>query len=912
MFKKSFTDKRDYKFFKLDNDIDVVLIKDETAQISDVTLSVGTGSFEDTVEGIAHFLEHMLFLGSDKYPDEKFYGNYISNHGGYSNAFTAGDQTCYYYTIASEYLDKSLDIFSRFFIDPRLEASAVDREKNAVNSEHSKNITNDSWRNHQIIKKISNTNNPLSKFSTGNNETLAIPDIRDRVINFYENNYSANLMKLIILSNKDFDEMKNMAIKYFSEIKNKNYSHQRDHGYPLNLPLTLEVVPIKDDNSIQIIFQVKETKFMKKNNILNFLSHLIGYEGNGSIFNHLQNIGYATSLMAGGEETIDTYKFFKIKVKLTDEGFQNKDYVINCVFDYINKFISACNNDYNKISSLWEENKFLSQQSFNNAPMPEGSDYCVSISEKLHKINTSDKNELYNMFYSNYHFDDFNNEIMQIILEILNSFKLDNSLIIFTSKKFENNTSETEKYYGIKYNLRKSKYEYNSNKTIGETFIHDINKYVCKNTTFLTKKNIDKVPELYYSANGIKIYSYPHTNYENTQMVFNMTVELDYEYNNLNKTTLGLWTELLKHALNADLYDLQIANYNVSFSNKRNSFQIYIYGYPEKITDVTGLVLGYIKDFELNYANDNMLNIVKTNIKKIINNYKFSQPYSKINDVIGENCIGGFIHPMETLKVIDNITLDGLKNNIKTIFSKINIVTYLEGNYNENIISDIKEQISKYCINCEYFDINLDKLKIFKEKHNDKCFVKNENEHEKNCAVSISFPICYYRPGFTKDWEKISSLCTLTSNIVEKEFFDDLRTKQQLGYIVKHHVNKLGYNTYPQVLMSFLVQSDLKDCSYLQEKINNFINNFAPEFDKITESEFNEIKLSIIESLDSPFINLIESSNFYYAKITTSENVFNERQILISAISNTTLDEVKQFYKDNIVNKSGICVGIEK
>ena len=58
--------------------------------IAHVSLSVGAGCFNDPPNrnGLAHFLEHMIFMGSEKYPNEESYSNHISENGGYVNAYT--------------------------------------------------------------------------------------------------------------------------------------------------------------------------------------------------------------------------------------------------------------------------------------------------------------------------------------------------------------------------------------------------------------------------------------------------------------------------------------------------------------------------------------------------------------------------------------------------------------------------------------------------------------------------------------------------------------------------------------------------------------------------------------------------------------------------------------------------------
>ena len=157
------THKYKYKSIILDNKMECIIISDPSTDISATALSVGVGYFEDgSVYGLAHFVEHMLFMGSKKYPMENYYHKFISNSGGESNAHTTSDHTCYYFSCLSTYFDNAIDIFSRFFIDPLLSKESINRELNAVNSEHQKNITADDWRYHQILKCVANKKHPFS------------------------------------------------------------------------------------------------------------------------------------------------------------------------------------------------------------------------------------------------------------------------------------------------------------------------------------------------------------------------------------------------------------------------------------------------------------------------------------------------------------------------------------------------------------------------------------------------------------------------------------------------------------------------------------------------------------------------------------------------------------------------------
>lgn len=158
----------------------------------------------DHIPGLAHFCEHMLFLGTKKYTDENSYTAFLSENGGSSNAATYPDNTKYYFEVVPDKLREGLDRFSQFFIAPLFTESATEREINAVNSEHEKNLGIDIWRIGQVKKSLANSSHPYSKFGTGNKTTLNdIPkatnvNVRDELIQFHQKWYSANIMSLAV------------------------------------------------------------------------------------------------------------------------------------------------------------------------------------------------------------------------------------------------------------------------------------------------------------------------------------------------------------------------------------------------------------------------------------------------------------------------------------------------------------------------------------------------------------------------------------------------------------------------------------------------------------------------------------------------------------------------------------------
>lgn len=306
---KSANDDRQYRHLTLANHLQVLLVSDPTTEKSACCCDVNVGALSDpdVANGLAHFLEHMLFMGTTKYPEENAYQAFLAAHGGSSNAYTAQENTVYYFDVQSDHFEQALDIFASFFTSPLFDSSSVDREMNAVDSENSKNLQSDSWRSYQLMKSFAKSSHPFSKFSTGNLKTLrdepkahAI-DTRTLLLEFYDKYYSANLMRVCVYGKESLDELESWVTTRFSEVPNKNLPVMSfgDEPYaPEDLSKLTRVVPIKDKKSLELGFLLPPLEARYKSKPQQYISHLLGHESEGSILAALKVKGWANGLSA--------------------------------------------------------------------------------------------------------------------------------------------------------------------------------------------------------------------------------------------------------------------------------------------------------------------------------------------------------------------------------------------------------------------------------------------------------------------------------------------------------------------------------------------------------------------------------------------------------------------------------------
>ena len=160
------------------------------------------GSFHEPtpISGLAHFLEHMLFKGSKKYPNPYDFTAFIGQNSGYFNAFTSQESTSYVFSMAEENFEGAMDRFSRFFIDPLFDPTAIEKEISAVNSEFFNTLTVDMRLLLYGAQVIASPEHPFSRNLCRNSDTLKkIPakkglNLVNELNSFYKQFSSSHLM----------------------------------------------------------------------------------------------------------------------------------------------------------------------------------------------------------------------------------------------------------------------------------------------------------------------------------------------------------------------------------------------------------------------------------------------------------------------------------------------------------------------------------------------------------------------------------------------------------------------------------------------------------------------------------------------------------------------------------------------
>lgn len=328
---------REVEKVMLKNGLQVYLISDPFVQQSAAAVVVEAGFWEDPEEypGMAHFVEHLLFMGTETYPKESEYSQFIKDNGGLENAFTTTDKTVYMFSVETQAYKPALDRFSHFFIDPLFSVSCVGRELHAVDQEHAKDIENDLERQYMVFKETGNPDHPNCNFSCGNQETLSripLSVLKD----WYRAHYSANHMHLVMISSLPIAEMRNLAVTKFSPIASATNWKKLPQASLLSDQQKGSMFFIKPITDLKMLTLCWEIPSVFANNLdekfPEFIAYILNREVKGSLLAKLKKENIAKSLSMYCRRLSKDQCLFSIDVFLTDSGLMQTDTVISYVF----------------------------------------------------------------------------------------------------------------------------------------------------------------------------------------------------------------------------------------------------------------------------------------------------------------------------------------------------------------------------------------------------------------------------------------------------------------------------------------------------------------------------------------------------------------------------------------------------
>lgn len=789
-------DESEYRRFTLDNGLKVILLSDPKLNKSSASLAVAVGSMSDPAnrQGLAHFLEHMLFLGTEKYPDEAEYGNYLKINGGYNNAYTAGDHTNYLLEIRHEAFEGALDRLAQFFIAPLFTAEFTEREMNAVNSENQKNLENDGWRQYQLGNTLYRPGHPANHFSTGSRDTLG-GTTREELLAFYHAHYSANTMTLALVSKTSLDELEKWARTYFSPVKNQNLKRidfPADYLVPKPALRLARMEPIKDLRQLSFEFPLPAIGGFWPGKSGQLISFILGHEGEGSLLSALKAEGLATGLGASAVANTKDFGSFNVTVTLTPAGQENHQRVLELFFAAIKRLRAA-----GYPSSLFQERAAMARLDETFQDKGEGANRAVALANQIrdYPLEIAER-EPYLWL----------KEDPASYRLILDHLRPDNMLVILTAKGVP--TDKTEPYYGTKYSYVEDTgpaYQALLNPPdVAAIQLPKPNPFVPATAAVLPIQPIHLINEpalsLFYS--------------QDTEFLRPMVAEV-YRFR-LPRTLASLKTSVLlrfyeaciRESLNETAYTAGEAGLHFTFNAALEGVEIAVEGYDASAPRLLETIAANLVDFPLS---EERFAAVKDRLLRELGNFPRADAWQILLETRRATVREFHFRPDEQLPVAQDVTLAAVRDFAKKLYARGKLEGLVHGNVTADAAIAHARQFGAALKSQPVADADLLRRRLLAQTPGEAI-----RTNEQLVVNNSAFRREYLLGG---DSPEIRAATLVLGNFIAEPFFSELRTRQQLGYIVGANAGG-EENTH---FAYFIIQSGEYSADEVEKRADDFI-----------------------------------------------------------------------------------------
>jgi predicted Zn-dependent peptidase len=198
---------------QLPNGLDVIAEVNPDSHSTALGLFVKTGSRDETMEvnGVSHFLEHMMFKGSDKYTWEDV-NRIFDEMGARYNAFTSQEMTAYYANVLPEFTEKAVEHLAHL-LRPALRESDFETEKKVILEEIAMYLDDPGHRLYEKLMEAHFGNHPLSMSILGSPESIQKLQ-RDQMERYFRGRYGPRNRVLSATGKLDFGEIVRLAERY--------------------------------------------------------------------------------------------------------------------------------------------------------------------------------------------------------------------------------------------------------------------------------------------------------------------------------------------------------------------------------------------------------------------------------------------------------------------------------------------------------------------------------------------------------------------------------------------------------------------------------------------------------------------------------------------------------------------------
>jgi insulysin len=858
------------------------------------------------------------------------------------------EDTNYYFSVTtednspdttSEGLEGALDRFSQFFVAPLFNPEMAERELRAIDSEYRNGKTNDSWRNFQFVKSISNQNNPFSKFGCGNYETLMArgePPI-DELKRFREEFYTTSNMRLAVVGTSSLDALQETVERTFGKLEYSDKPPRREKRNPSSpffpqeraiygsdnpafgpeqLGKYREIIPLLESRKLKVQFATPpmDDPVLQKSRPHRVLSHLLGHESPGSLHQVLTDLGYLTSLTSGAAIDTSDFSLFGVSMSLTPKGMNEKDKVLDLVFQWIALIKKTAMEQPELVAEYHDELRQIATTDFKFRENGDPVDFVSSASEALFDKSA----EPFELLSSGSQYDDYDPAVAAAFLE---RFRPENCMVTVVDSGLQNDESgdwKVEPRYGAKYREREmletdmKRWE-NPESIDRELQVPGLNKYIpvdfslrCDDEGIslndAEREQARKVPPaLLNEGTNWQIYHKMDRSWRVPKTSVKVSVVSPSAYESPRAMTLSrIYQRVLNDDLNSFVYDASLAGCNYRISCAPTGYKLSVSGYSEKIPflldTLTTRMLTLIQELregkERHPTLYDKFERARESLLRETRNYRLDAPYEVANYnsrlVMEENVwyLDDYIDLMEGVNADKNpLTMEQCADVAEACLTgRLKVSALCMGNIDEKGTKEVTDVIARHFLtpSTPLHDSELPRFRSMKLPTREEAVrmfgpqlegeifpIKYQelavSDSEENNAVEVTLQA---GSEAVLGYDGVAIL-DLIAHMAYTSAYNQLRTKEQLGYIVSASTRKVAGGSWG---ISVVVQSSSASPVKLEERIQDWFKVFRLELERMEPEEIAMEARSVVSQLREGNTKLSQEVSTAWNEISSTES----------------------------------------
>ena len=863
-------DDRDYRVLTLENGLQALLVSDPEADKAAASMNVRVGSAQDPddLQGLAHFLEHMLFLGTEPYPQSDAYQQYISDNAGSHNAFTAQQDTNYFFDIEPSALPGALDRFSEFFLSPLFNADHLESERNIVHSEYMARIRDESRRENDVLNQLLNPDNPTTGFAVGSRDTLADPEgeatLRERVIDFYHRYYDANVMNLAVVAPQPLDELEALVVERFADIPDHDLSAPTIDAPlidPDTLPRYVERQSLQDRRQLRFYFPIPDPTDEYRTKPTQLIAHLLGDEGDGSLLAVLREAGLADGLSAGVGRGDGNEALFTVSISLTPAGAERLDDIEATLFAAIEQIRADGLAEWR-----YDEQKSLSEQAFrfqqHGAPQQEATRLAMSLS----------RYPVEDVQYAAYRMDGMDSERQQRYLDALTQ---DNMLRFYSAPDVESDT--VSPWFNTQW---KEQPPTATGQALSGLALPEPNPFIASDLTL--QGGQDEQPTALIETPTFTAWHMQDSRFNTPSVEWRVSLQHpSASYSAEEAVLTRLLAGWLNDSLNESLYPAWIAGQSFSAYAHARGMTLSFSGWRDGQTPLIEQALEQLQQADISTG---AFERVRYQLQREWRNAPQASLTGQASRALGEALLTPQWSTAELLEASQRLEKRHLENFRRRFLDDLYIDAMAVGNLNAEQAQE-QANLIRGALTPRLTRDDIPPLTPLE--------VSSESEILHPHSTREESLVLRYLQGRDTSVEEQARLSVL-AQWLDTPFYQQLRTEEQLGYIVN-----AGYSPMLEAPgISLIVQSPDVDSSTIAERMDAFMEAAEARLNTLSNGELAAHRQAVHDRLNQRDTSLPSMANRYWQATALDEVRFDRREQLAALALDVSVEELQSLWPE--------------